>query len=59
MAKSVGRGAEDIRVTTLAALDLAWVDMRTTVIVGSSKTECFPRLGGGEWVYTPRHYEAT
>ena len=58
MAKSVGRGAEDIRVSTLAALDLAWVDMRTTVIVGSSKTERFPRLGGGEWVYTPRHYEA-
>jgi cobalt-precorrin 5A hydrolase/precorrin-3B C17-methyltransferase len=58
LAKSVGRGAEDIRVVTLGTLDLAWVDMRTTVIVGSSKTERFPRLGGGEWVYTPRHYEA-
>jgi cobalt-precorrin 5A hydrolase/precorrin-3B C17-methyltransferase len=57
MAKSVGRGAEEIRVVTLATLDLAWVDMRTIVIVGSSKTERFPRLGGGEWVYTPRHYE--
>ena len=57
MAKSVGRYAEEIRVCTLAALDLAWVDMRTVVIVGSSKTERFPRLGGGEWVYTPRHYE--
>ena len=59
MAKSVGRGAEEIRVATLATLDLAWVDMRTTVIVGSSKTQRFPRLGGGEWVYTPRHYEAS
>lgn len=58
LAKSVGRGAEDVRVVTLATFDLAWVDMRTTVIVGSSKTERFPRLGGGEWVYTPRHYEA-
>jgi cobalt-precorrin 5A hydrolase/precorrin-3B C17-methyltransferase len=58
LAKSVGRGAEEIRVVTLGTLDLAWVDMRTTVIVGSSKTERFPRLGGGEWVYTPRRYEA-
>lgn len=56
-AKSIGRGAEDIRVSTLGAFDLAWVDMRTTVIVGSSKTERFPRFGGGDWVYTPRHYE--
>jgi cobalt-precorrin 5A hydrolase/precorrin-3B C17-methyltransferase len=57
MAKSVGLDAEEIRVVTLAALDLAWIDMRTIVIVGSSKTERFARLGGGEWVYTPRHYE--
>jgi cobalt-precorrin 5A hydrolase/precorrin-3B C17-methyltransferase len=58
MAKSVGRAGEEIRVVTLSTLDLAWIDMRTTVIVGSSKTERFARLGGGEWVYTPRHYEA-
>jgi cobalt-precorrin 5A hydrolase/precorrin-3B C17-methyltransferase len=57
MAKSVGRGAEEIRVCDLASLDLAWVDMRTIVIVGSSKTERFGRLDGGDWVYTPRHYE--
>ncbi len=56
-AKSIGRGAEDIRVSTLGTFDLSWVDMRTTVIVGSSKTERFPRFGGGDWVYTPRHYE--
>jgi cobalt-precorrin 5A hydrolase/precorrin-3B C17-methyltransferase len=57
MAKSIGREAEDIRVVTLATLDFAWVDMRTTLIVGSSKTKRFARPCGGEWVYTPRHYE--
>jgi precorrin-2 C20-methyltransferase/precorrin-3B C17-methyltransferase len=43
---------EAVAVTTLAALDLEAVDMRTLLIVGSSTTRTF----GAGLVYTPRSY---
>jgi precorrin-3B C17-methyltransferase len=51
LGRDVGRPGEAIRVTTLADLDADEVDMRTTVIVGSSTTTT-----AGRFVYTPRSH---
>ncbi|GGD62936.1 precorrin-3B C(17)-methyltransferase [Caballeronia grimmiae] len=51
LGRDVGRPAETIRTVTLAELHGGLVDMRTMVIVGSSRTRSF-----GDWVYTPRWY---
>ncbi|MFM0052972.1 precorrin-3B C(17)-methyltransferase [Caballeronia grimmiae] len=51
LGRDVGRPAETIRTVTLGALHGGLVDMRTMVIVGSSRTRSF-----GDWVYTPRWY---
>jgi len=51
LGRDVGRPAETIRTVTLGELHGGLVDMRTMVIVGSSRTRSF-----GDWVYTPRWY---
>jgi precorrin-2 C20-methyltransferase/precorrin-3B C17-methyltransferase len=51
VARAVGSEAESVSVTTLGALDLEAVDMRTLLIIGSSTT----RAVNG-FVYTPRRY---
>jgi precorrin-2 C20-methyltransferase/precorrin-3B C17-methyltransferase len=56
VARAVGGSAESVTVTTLAALDLDRVDMRTLLIVGSSTTRAVP--GPPPRVYTPRRYPA-
>jgi cobalt-precorrin 5A hydrolase/precorrin-3B C17-methyltransferase len=56
LGRDVGRPAETVRVTTLAAVTPDMVDMRTVVIVGSSQTRTVARPDGEPWVYTPRHY---
>ena len=56
--RDVGGPAESVRVTTLAELDPATVDMRCLLIVGSSQTRAVPRGDGSTMVYTPRHYPA-
>ncbi|MBW3576719.1 MAG: precorrin-3B C(17)-methyltransferase [Actinobacteria bacterium] len=43
------RTASSVQVTTLAALDPATVDMRTVVLVGSTRTRM-----AGRWMLTPR-----
>ncbi|MEU4688184.1 precorrin-2 C(20)-methyltransferase [Actinoplanes sp. NPDC023714] len=53
--RDVGGPAEEVRITTLAELDPATVDMRCLLIVGSSQTRVSK---GGRSVYTPRHYPA-
>ncbi|WP_250473736.1 precorrin-3B C(17)-methyltransferase [Caballeronia sp. GAFFF1] len=53
LGRDVGRPAETMRVVTLGELHGGLVDMRTMVIVGSTKTRV---IGNGEWVYTPRSY---
>jgi precorrin-2 C20-methyltransferase/precorrin-3B C17-methyltransferase len=57
VARAVGSDAETVTVTTLGALDLDLVDMRTLLIVGSSTTRVLrPCNGGAPRVYTPRRY---
>ncbi|WP_285419904.1 precorrin-3B C(17)-methyltransferase [Pseudomonas sp. efr-133-TYG-5] len=56
LGRDIGRPGQTLRVTTLGALTVDQVDMRTMVLVGSSTTCTFARSGGGEWVYTPRWY---
>ncbi|MEV6493434.1 precorrin-3B C(17)-methyltransferase, partial [Actinoplanes sp. NPDC051633] len=54
--RDVGGPAEEVRVTTLAELDPATVDMRCLLIVGSSRTRAVARADGSTFVYTPRTY---
>lgn len=56
LGRDVGRTAERLTVTTLIELRPEQVDMRTVVIVGSSRTRRIERADGGCWVYTPRFY---
>jgi len=56
LGRDIGRPGERLTVTTLADLDAEQVDMRTIVIVGSSRTRRIERPDGGCWVYTPRFY---
>jgi precorrin-3B C17-methyltransferase len=57
LARAVGREDEAILVTSLSKVDPAEIDMRTLVIVGSSRTRRIDRPGGGAWVYSPRGWE--
>jgi precorrin-2 C20-methyltransferase/precorrin-3B C17-methyltransferase len=54
--RDVGGPAESVRVTTLAELDPATIDMRCLLIIGSSQTRASVRGDGSALVYTPRHY---
>ena len=54
--RDVGGPAESVRVTTLADLDPATIDMRCLLIIGSSQTRASVRGDGSALVYTPRHY---
>jgi len=56
LGRDIGRPGQTLRVITLGELTAEQVDMRTMVLVGSSTTCVFPKVGGGEWVYTPRWY---
>lgn len=56
VARAVGSPEEAVTVTTLADLDVAVVDMRTLLIVGSSTTRTLGGAGGAPRVYTPRRY---
>jgi len=55
LARNVGRAEESVVVRTLEQLSPQEVDMRTLVLVGSSKTRTVAHTGG-VWVYTPRQY---
>jgi precorrin-2 C20-methyltransferase/precorrin-3B C17-methyltransferase len=54
--RDVGGPEEVVRITTLAELDPATVDMRCLLIIGSSHTRSVDRPGGGRAVLTPRSY---
>jgi precorrin-2 C20-methyltransferase/precorrin-3B C17-methyltransferase len=64
VARAVGAEEESVTVTTLGSLadpatgELAAVDMRTLLIVGSSTTRTVASNGGPPRVYTPRRYSA-
>lgn len=56
LGRDIGRPGQTLKVVTLAELLPEMVDMRTMVLVGSSTTCTFDRVGSGRWVYTPRWY---
>jgi cobalt-precorrin 5A hydrolase/precorrin-3B C17-methyltransferase len=58
LGRNIGRPGETLVTTTLGELRSTHVDMRTMVIVGSSTTRGIPGGPHGEWIYTPRGYEA-
>jgi precorrin-2 C20-methyltransferase / precorrin-3B C17-methyltransferase len=58
VARAVGSADESVTVTSLAALDVESVDMRTLLLVGSSTTRVVPNGDGRPRVYTPRRYPA-
>ncbi|WP_114814801.1 precorrin-3B C(17)-methyltransferase [Paraburkholderia kururiensis] len=58
LGRDIGRPGATLVTTTLGALRADQVDMRTMVIVGSSTTRGVAGGPHGEWIYTPRWYEA-
>lgn len=56
LGRDIGRPGETLRILRLDELTPEAVDMRTVVIIGSSTTQRFPRVDGGNWAYTPRWY---
>ncbi|MBE9030210.1 precorrin-3B C(17)-methyltransferase [filamentous cyanobacterium LEGE 11480] len=56
LAENVGRPGQNIRVKHLGDLQSEDANMRTMILVGSSKTRVFEQ-GGRQWVYTPRRYD--
>lgn len=56
LAKNLGRAGQSIETETLDQLSPDRADMRTIILIGSSKTRTIPRPYGGAWIYTPRRY---
>lgn len=57
LAKNVGRDGEKTQLTTLKDLDTTLIDMRTMLIIGSSKTKVIEGPNQSQLLYTPRSYE--
>lgn len=55
LARNLGRSGQTVVVKTLGELAIADADMRTVILIGSSKTRIIQQ-GKKSWVYTPRHY---
>ncbi|WP_373529487.1 precorrin-3B C(17)-methyltransferase [Nostoc sp.] len=56
LARNLGRPGQTVKVITLDQLAPATADMRTIILVGSTKTRTIKRNDGSIWVYTPRRY---
>ncbi|WP_434099319.1 precorrin-2 C(20)-methyltransferase [Streptomyces platensis] len=56
LARDIGGPEESVRTVRLADLDPTQVDMRTLLIIGSSRTQAVRRDNGTEVVWTPRRY---
>jgi len=56
LARNLGRSGQAVQVITLEELAPEVADMRTIILVGSSKTRMIQRRDGSIWVYTPRRY---
>ncbi|MDZ8187981.1 MAG: precorrin-3B C(17)-methyltransferase [Nostoc sp. ChiSLP02] len=56
LGRNLGRPGQAVKVITLEELAPATADMRTVIIVGSTKTRIIKRGDGRIWVYTPRRY---
>ncbi len=57
IAKNVGRDGEKIVTTTLQEIKCEEIDMRTLLIIGSSKTRVTKGPNGKPLMYTPRSYQ--
>jgi len=57
LARNLGRKGQKIVIKTLGELQKQDADMRTVILVGSSKTRTLSQGDSKLWVYTPRHYE--
>ncbi len=56
LAENVGRPGQSLRVKPLGDLQNDDANMRTILLIGSSKTRVFHQ-GDRQWVYTPRRYD--
>ncbi|MBD2679435.1 MULTISPECIES: precorrin-3B C(17)-methyltransferase [Nostoc] len=56
LGRNLGRPGQTVKVITLEELAPATADMRTVILVGSTKTRIIKRRDGNVWVYTPRRY---
>ncbi len=57
LAKDVGRTGQRIVTKTLGSVVGSDADMRTAILIGSSKTRTIQQPHQKTWIYTPRHYE--
>ncbi len=56
LARNVGRPKQAVRAITLQEFTPDLADMRTVILIGSSKTRMIQK-GDNTWVYTPRRYD--
>lgn len=56
LARNLGRKGETVTVKFLEDMTIKDADMRTIILVGSSKTRLIGQGKTKQWVYTPRHY---
>jgi cobalt-precorrin 5A hydrolase / precorrin-3B C17-methyltransferase len=56
LARNVGRPGQSVKAITLKDFTPDLADMRTVILIGSSKTRTIQR-GNNTWVYTPRRYD--
>jgi precorrin-3B C17-methyltransferase len=52
--RAAGTPDVELRMAPLGAADATGADMRTLVLVGSSRTRAIERPGAAPWIYTPR-----
>jgi cobalt-precorrin 5A hydrolase/precorrin-3B C17-methyltransferase len=57
LARNLGRKGQCTEIKTLDRLRGEDADMRTVILIGSSKTRTLLRKDGNFWVYTPRQYQ--
>jgi cobalt-precorrin 5A hydrolase/precorrin-3B C17-methyltransferase len=57
LAHNVGRPGQSVIIKNLGDLASTDADMRTMIVVGSSKSRLIQQLHQKAWLYTPRHYE--
>ncbi|HAN73505.1 MAG TPA: precorrin-3B C(17)-methyltransferase [Planktothrix sp. UBA10369] len=56
LARNLGRKGQTVTVKLLEQLTIEDADMRTVILIGSSKTRIIQQGKTNQWVYTPRHY---
>ncbi|MGQ9869982.1 precorrin-3B C(17)-methyltransferase [Leptodesmis sp.] len=56
LARNLGRPGQTVKVKSLEQLAIDDADMRTVILIGSSKTRIVQQCQGKQWIYTPRHY---